>query len=372
MPFSRPTRDTLIGRTVADVEGELQNGASRVRRTLERALAIAQGGLAHTQHGHLQWAARQLIIDTAEEEFLVRWASIYLGANGRKAATKAELVIEVAGVVAEAPIPEGTVWTRADGVRFESTADAQLPADAPLEALVPIRAIEADNASNTVPGSVLTLESAVADIEADAVVQGEDSDPIGGGTDIERIEDLFARLLEHLQTPPKAGATGDYIRWAKEIAGVTRAWELPRQLGPSTVLVLFVIDTFGADGLYTSTVFPDSTAGEEATEYLSALANVTAIVTAQAPIQTTLDPQIQISPNTVSVQGAVSAQLNDLLLRQSGPATGGSTMRRNDMIQAIGLAAGLTDFVLTVPAGDVELAATELLTLGTPVYSEVV
>lgn len=372
MPWNRPTRDTLIGRAVADVEGELQNGASRVRNTLERALAIASGGLAHTQHGHLEFAARQLIIDTASDEFLVRWADIYLGENSRKAATRAELVILVTGTVASAPVPLGSTWTRADGVRFESTSAMVLPAIAPFEVLVPIQALDAGDEGNTVPGSTLALESAIPDIDADAVVQGSGSNPIGGGTDIERIADLLVRLLEHLQTPPKAGGPGDYVGWVKRLAGVTRAWELPHALGPSTVLVLFVLDTFDDEGLFTGTTFPDAGLETEATELLESLANVTAFPTAAAPLEVELNPEIRISPNTPEVQAAVTAQLQDMLLRQAGPARdlSGSTVYRWQLIQAIALAPGLSNHILDEPAADVVLVSSQLLTLGTPVYSE--
>lgn len=371
MPFSRPTRDELIARVVADVEAELQNGASRIRRTVERAFAVANGGLAHTQHGHLEWSSRQLIPSLADEEYLVLWADIFLGDNSRKAASKSEFTITVTGTVANAPIPSGTTWVRVDGVRFESYSAYALPSVAPLSVSVTIRAIEPGVDGNTVPGTVLTLESGVPDIVATATVEGSGSSPIGGGADIERKEDLLARLLEHLQSEPKAGAKGDYIRWAKEISGVTRAWELPGQLGPSTVVVPFVLDTFDEDGFFVSTTFPDSTLAQTVTDYLSDLANVTAIVTAQAPNEITLDPSIQISPNTVEVQAQVTAQLHDLLLRQNGPDTSGSTVYLWQIIQAISLAPGLTNHVLVSPVADITLGVTDLLTLGTPTFAAI-
>lgn len=367
--FSRPTRAALVNRAVQDVEAELQNGAALIRRTLERAVAVAMGGLAHGLHGHLEWGARQLVIDRADDDVLVRWAEIFLGENARKAATKASFTIEVTGD-AEVAIPEGTRWTRPDGIVFESTADAELPADEPYEVLVPVQAVDAGNDANTIPGTTLTIESPIADVEAAAVVQGDETTAIGGGTDIERIEDLRARLLEHLQTPPRAGSAGDYVRWAKEVAGVTRAWELPRQLGPSTVLVLVAADTYDDDGYFDETVLPDGDQVDEVQAYLEARANVTAIVTVQAPTLEELDPAVQIMPNTADVQAAVTAQLQDMLLRQQGPTAGGWTLRRNEVIQAIGLANGLDYFVLTSPAADVELDATQLVTLGTPVYTE--
>lgn len=368
MPFSRPTRDELVVRAVQDMEAELQNGAALIRRTFERATAIVSAGQAHTLHGHIAWAARQLIIDSADEELLVRWADIYLGANGRKAATKAQFVVQFTGL-ADAVIPAGTRIVRPDGVVFETLAADAIPSTPPLEADVTVEAVEAGAAGNTVPGTVLTLESPVADIDPETTVLGAGSDAIGGGADIESIPALLARLLLHLQTPPKAGGRGDYIKWALEVSGVTRAWELPLQLGPSTVLVLAVQDTFDEDGFYEGTEFATIDYGA-LLAYIEDRANVTAIVTAQAPVEVELDPDIEISPYTPAMEAAVSAQLNDLLLRQTGPQVDGSVVYRNQLIQAIGLTPGLTNFILNTPGGDVSLAATELLTLGTPTYSE--
>lgn len=371
MAFDRPTLSTLVGRVITDIESELQNGASLIRRTFERAVGVAIAGISHGLHGHIEWAARQLFPDRADDEFAVVWSDIHLGVNSRKPATKAELQIEIIGTVGGTIIPEGTTWVRSDGVRFESISEDSIPASAPYELILDVIAIEAGSDGNTIPGTVLSMESGIENVEPDSIVQGSGSDPIGGGADIERIIDLIARLLDQLQNPPKAGGTGDYVRWAKQVSGVTRVWELPRHLGPSTVLVLFVADVFDVDGFYESTTFPDSTFSTTVKEYIEQFSNVTAIVTAQAPVEVTLDPEIEIEPNTIDMRNAVSAQLNDLLLRQDGPSATGSTVYLWQVIQAISLTPNLTNHVLISPTANVDLAATELLTLGTPVYSDI-
>lgn len=376
MPFSRPTRDRLVSRCVADVEAELQNGASLIRHTLERALATATAGLAHTQHGHLEFAARQVIWDTADDEFLVRWAEMFLAPNGRKQPTKASFPVLLTGTLAEAPIDAGTRMTRADGVVFETTAAAALPALEPFEVQVAVQAVDAGSDGNTVPGAVLTLESAVADIEPEATVVGDEAQPIGGGSDLERIEDLRARFMAHLQTPPKGGGPGDYEAWALEVEGVTRAWELPLQLGPDTVLVLFVQDVFDADGFWESTTFPSEPDALEVEDYIAARCPVTIGaenllgergITVQAPVQLELNPTIALSPNTAEVQAEVTLQLQDLLLRSAEP---GGTLRLSQIREAISLAPGEDFHTLVSPVADVVAEATELLVLGTPVYQD--
>ena len=62
----------------------------------------------------------------------------------------------------------------------------------------------------------------------------------------------------------------------------------------------------------------------------------------------------------------VTAELADLLLRKSEP---GATLLLSSIRTAIGNAAGLTDYTLTVPSADVTNTANQLPTLGTVTYS---
>lgn len=363
-------------RVVADVEAEVQNGASLIRHTLERAMAIATAGLAHSLHGHLEFAARQVIWDRCEDEFLVRWADMFMSPNGRKQPTKASFPVQFTGTMANAPIDTGTRLVRADEVVFETLSAATLPAAAPFEVSVQVQAIESGDDGNTVPGTELTLESAVANIDATATAQGSGSQPIGGGADIERIEDLRARFLAFLQTPPKGGGPGDYEAWALEVSGITRAWELPLALGPSTVLVLVVQDTFDDDGFYASTTFPSAAETDAVADHIRQFCPVTvgaenalgvSGLTVQAPVAVNLDPVIALSPNTAEVQAQVTLQLQDMLLRLAAP---GGTLRLSQIREAISIASGEEYHDLISPAADVVVASTELIVLGTPTFQD--
>ena len=50
---------------------------------------------------------------------------------------------------------------------------------------------------------------------------------IGGGADVESDEDLRARVLFRKRNPPHSGSKSDYIAWALEVPGVTRAFVSP-------------------------------------------------------------------------------------------------------------------------------------------------
>jgi uncharacterized phage protein gp47/JayE len=70
----------------------------------------------------------------------------------------------------------------------------------------------------------------------------------------------------------------------------------------------------------------------------------------QAPIPDALNYTISVTPDTAPVRAAVEAELKDLLLRSAEP---GAIIPRSQIEVAIGTAEGVTDFVLTAPAGDV-------------------
>ncbi len=372
MAFSRPLITRLISRARGDIESVLQNGAVFIRRSFENASAKAQAGLAHSLHGHLFYISEQIIIDTADDEFLVRWANIFLGEDSRKDAIRSEFTTLATAPAAGAgkTIPIGTRFTRPDGELFETEEEFTIPLIASFEVSVTVFAVTAGQNGNTIPGSILTFESPIADINAETTVEGAGSDPIGGGADIESIDALRTRLLEFIQTPPKGGALTDYETWAKATpdVSVTRAFELPLQLGPGTVLLLFVQDTFDADGNFIDTIFPGAGDVTDVDDYVEAQKPITAILTTQAPIETTLDPDIQLLPNTPEVQAEVDRQLQDLLLRESTPNT---TLALSKINEAISIAVGEEDHVLVSPVVDVDIAATELLTLGTSVYSAI-
>lgn len=374
MAFSRPSLDQLISRARADVEAELGNGAAYLRRSFEAATAKVQAGLGHTLHGHLAYLAKQCVPFTAEDEFLVGWAEFFMGADARNAATHAVFDITVTGTVDGTTIPSGTQWSRGDGVVFESTADVDLSG---LEATISVQAVATGVAGNTLAGTTLSITSPIVGVDAAATVGGTENQTVGGGADIESIAALKQRLLDYLQSPPKGGAAGDYVTWARQVDSVTRAWELPLQLGPSTVVVLFVQDLFDADGFYVATVFPSPAAVTAVQDYLNDRIPITVnpsftapsghIDYVFAPTEVPLNPTVALSPNTAQAQTEVTHYLQDLLLRESEP---GGTLPLSHIDEAISLAPSEIDHNLVSPVADIVASALQLYTLGTITFQD--
>ena len=362
MPFIRPSLETLITRTAAQVAAKMGLGPL-LPASVQYVLARVVAGQSHLAHGHISWAARQIMPDTAESEFLGRWAHVW--DVPRKDATKATGEVTFTGT-GTALIPAGTKLVRADGLQFVTDVAVNLVAGTATD--VAITASATGASYNTAAGVELALVSALDGVNSPATIEADASgDGTTGGNAEETDKSLLARLLRRIRNPPHGGAPADYEAWALEVAGVTRAWTLPLWLGEGTVGLAFVRDDD------TGSILPS--AGEITTvrDYIEDRTRlpVTAALTVIAPTAVDLDPAITLTPNTTAVQDAVSAALEDLLERTAKVATAGATHTTpNSAIrEAVSTAVGETDHVLTSPTADGVTDPGELLVLGTPVYS---
>jgi uncharacterized phage protein gp47/JayE len=340
MPFLRPSLPTLIERAIADIETRLPGADARLRRSNFNVLARVSAGAAHGLYAFLDWVARQILPDTAEAEILERHAAIWLPA-GRLPAAYAQGRIAVTGADGVL-IPADTRYKRADGVAFFTDSEATITAG---EAIIEVSAADAGQAGNTDPGVALSLESPIIGIDARATVVG---DGLSGGADVETDESLRARIIARIQQPPMGGAAHDYVTWAKEVPGVTRAWVYPLEMGDGTVTVRFVRDK-------DPNPIPDSNEVAAVQAYIDAARPITAHVYVLAPIAAPVAFVIRLVPNTPVVRLAVEAGLRDLLLREAEPEGGFNEGRLllSHVREAISLAAGETDHELLSPTANI-------------------
>jgi uncharacterized phage protein gp47/JayE len=75
-----------------------------------------------------------------------------------------------------------------------------------------------------------------------------------------------------------------------------------------------------------------------------------------------VDYTIALTPNTQAVKDAVTAELADLHRREAAP---GTIFLLSHIKEAISIAAGETNHVLTVPSADITPATGAIPTLGT-------
>lgn len=345
--FSRPSLQNLIDRAQGDIEAGLPGADARLRRSNLNVLAGLIAGVSHGLHGHVAWLADQVIPDTAEVEYLDRWATLWLD-QPRKAAAAAQGNITFTGTSGSV-IPAGTSLIRADGVEYTTDADATLSGGTATAA---VTAVEAGAAGNAIAGVSVTLTTPIAGVTSAATVA---SGGIVGGSDTESDDDLRVRLLARIKEAPHGGASFDYVNWALEVAGVTRAWVYPQELGIGTVTVRIVRDD-------DASIIPD--AGEVATvqAYIDALRPVTAQLTVVAPVAVPLDFTLAVTPNTAAVKAAIEAELTDLLRREAEP---GGAILLSHLREAISIAAGESNYTMTAPAADVTHTTGQMATMGT-------
>ncbi|BBP99077.1 tail protein [Burkholderia sp. SFA1] len=329
--FNRPALTDIVARTRGDLLTRLSTD-ELLRRSDAEVLGRVLAGASHEIHGYLDWIARQVIYDTADDDILIRWASIW-GVE-RKAAAAASGNVLATGT-AGTLIPVDTLMKRSDGEEFSVTADTTLGAS---ETAVPVEAVEAGAAGNTVAATSLTLLNPISGVQSVVAV---DSAGLTNGSDIESIASLRARFIARIQQPPAGGASADYERWALEVPGVTRAWVYPKELGAGTVTVRFVRDN-------DASIIPDAAEVQAVQDYIDDTSRrpVTAEVYVVAPVAVPLNFTIQLTPATAAVKAAVEAELRDLLLREAAP---GVTLLISHIREAISTAAGETDNVLVSP-----------------------
>jgi uncharacterized phage protein gp47/JayE len=229
-----------------DIAAHVPDADASVPNTVLRAVGDAQAALTHDNDLHLDWVARMMMPDTAEGEFAERWANIWLP-NGRKGATFAAGFITVTGLNGSA-VPTGAELTLsaldADGnsivLQFEVVTGVTLSGSS---AAVVVSALTPGALANLDEGAMLAFVDPPTGIDGRAAVAAPG---FAGGADQETDADLRDRTIARIQAPPHGGAKHDYVAWALEVPGVTRAWAA-REMGPGTITVRVMLDDVRAD-----------------------------------------------------------------------------------------------------------------------------
>lgn len=342
--FTRPSLSEIVARIQSDIETRLSTGRLLAQSFLA-IMARAYAGAVHLLYGYISWAILQLFPDTAEAEFMARWAAIW--GVARTPATFATGDVDFTGVNTTV-IPEGTRLKRSDGAFFLTTEPATITAGVATAA---VQAVNAGTTGNTEAGGALVVVNSIAGLTSNASVA---SGAITGGLDSEGDESLRARLLDRIQQPPHGGALFDYVKWAKEVTGVTRAWAQSTTEG--TVTVRFVMDG-------EVSIIPSGPKVAEVQAYIDSPYRrpATADVTVVAPTAVPLNFTIEIDPDNADTRAAVEASLKDLLRRTAEP---GGTILLSKIREAVSVAAGENDNSVTVPNANVTHTAGQIATFG--------
>lgn len=340
-------RDAML-RDLVNQNPQAVVGADSDFRLRANATAAAIEGL----YQYLGWTARQIFPDTADEDVLLQYASLY--GMGKKAATAATGAITFNGTVG-APINAGVEAKALDGSAYVTIAAGVIGADGTVT--LAAQAAATGVAGNQAAGTPVTLMASPSGVSSAAVIASMTT-----GTDIETIAALLERVLDRLRHPPAGGNKYDYRRWALEVPGVTSAWCYPLRRGLGTVDVAILSNGGPATQIlqnsvkaYIETVNP---AGGDCQVLTATLVAVD--VEATVAVSGVLLADVQLI-----VQAVLQAYISGL--------KPGDTVMRSRILASITDVPGVTDVTLASPAASVVMLVdathVQLASLGTVVLS---
>lgn len=346
MPYTRPTLEQITQTAVAEIEARLPGADASLRFSNLNILAHVIAGGLHGLYGATNFLADQLFVDSADGDYLSRHGQIW-GVQ-RVAASYASGTALFVGTVGTV-VPANTLLQRADGVRYVTTTLCEIGVT-PFNA-AQIIAVESGGAGNCGTLTALTLVTTIAGITQINV----DINGCNLGADTENDESYRERIINRIQQPPHGGSANDYVQWAREVAGVTRAWCIPLVSGLGTVGVFFATDN-------AINIIPTPAMVLQVQAYIDARRPVGALVTVAAPVAVSVNFSISgLSPANSAVKNAVEQELKDLLFREGTPA---QTIPLSHITEAISNAAGEYDHVLVSPSAAIVIPNNGLAVYG--------
>lgn len=374
MPFERPSLTTITDRIQSDIETRNPTIGTLLRRSVLKVLVRAFSGSIHLLYGYLDFKSKQIQALTADEQGLEDIATEY--GISREAAAKATGTATVTGTTGTS-IPSGSRLQTSDGIVYVTDEDETIASGT---ATLDLTAEEAGSDGNNDGDITLTFISPITSVSSTATVS---SSGLSGGSDEETNDSLRERVLIRKRQPPHGGADFDYVTWAKEVSGVTRAWTSPHWNGIGTIGLVFVRDNDSTSILPTSdqagVVFDyleshtDSGSGLTIGIPVGALAGLTIFSsegyvtyagtgTENAAELTSTNMTIQLYPNTTVVQAAVEAEIEALFLSEGGS---GETVPLSKVDDAISAANGEIKHRIISPTDDISAAYNQIHSLGT-------
>jgi uncharacterized phage protein gp47/JayE len=366
MPFGRPTLTQLRSTAIQDITTSGVPGlVGLLRNAVLRALAWPMSGLAYSVYGYIDWCFHQSIPFTATDEYLTAWAGLIR--VFQKDSTPSTGTATFSGYTG-LPVAAGAALTRQDGTPYTVTADAAVGPDGTVS--VPFIAAVSGAFTNDPGGTPISIDDPVRGINSGGFITG----PATGGADQETQDEFRSRMLFAYRNPPQGGSEADFIRWALEVPGVTRAWSGGTWPGPGSVVVFVMLD----DANVLAGGFPigtNGTASEEwrgtvatgdqliVAEHLWPLQPVTALVTVAAPVPFPINVTLAtLAPNTPEMRASIVAAFEDLFLSIAEP---GGVIYPSDLYGAALAAPGIVNFAIASPQAAVHAPPGALPIMGT-------
>lgn len=342
--FYRPLLPELITQLRNDILARFQSD-DLLRRADAEVYSRAVAAAVNTLYGYLDYLARNILPDEANELWLYRHGN--LKKCPRKPAVAASGWARWDGVDDGLSIDEGVELQRDDQMTFITTA-AATSAGGTLR--VPVECEVAGAGGNTDDGIALSLVSPVTGLSSRAA-----ADSIVGGADLEGVEQWRARIIDRWYYVPQSGSDEDYVIWAESVPGISRAWTFRNWAGLGTVGVMCATDD-------DTNPVPSDDELQAVYDYILPRSPVAgSALHVFGPALKTVDFRILVNPDTDDVRAAVVSEVKASLKRDGEP---GGTIEISRLNEAISEASGEYSHQMLSPEEDIQLADNELPVAG--------
>nr|CBA74655.1 conserved hypothetical phage protein [Arsenophonus nasoniae] len=342
--FSRPTLPQLIDTIRNDLLTRF-NEDGVLRRLDAEVYARVQAAAVHTLYGYIDYLARNILPDLADEDWLIRHGNIKRCL--RKGATKASGFVRWESVDKDITIPIHTEMQRDDGQIYTTTEEKKVENSV---IKIPVVAANSGQASNCDDRTPLRLITPITGISSTCY-----TDSLRGGSDIEELDSWRQRIMMRWYDTPQGGADSDYVRWAKEVVGIARAWTHRHKKGIGTVGVMIATDNVDHPAPTTELV-------NKVQEYILPRAPVAGSgLTVFAVTEKKVPISIALSTDTPEIRDAVILEIKAFFQREGEP---NSKLFLSRLSEAISAATGEVAHRLVTPTTDINLTNTEVPILG--------
>lgn len=376
MPWLVPKAKQLAERFASSLE----DGLLTIRSTLDpialsRAVRSPRGVFAQIGravvlvvsevHEHIGYWSRQVFVDTAEDEHVLRHAGIWGVSQRQPVAAIGTVLIEGdPGFV----VPLATELSSSSGVLYETTQAAVLDEDGLVT--VAAAAIAPGPAGNLEAGIRLATVVAVPEIDRITVESA-----FVGGVGEWTMDELAAAVLAHIRQRPHGGAAFDYPVWLSQQFSVAAVNVVEDWIGRGSVgIVVMMRDPDGTPRVPSSGEIEAMQAflGDQGSG--TGVRPVTARIVVVAGVIVTLPLTVRIRPDTPRTRAAITEAWQRFVAtigdaddeENAGPI--GARIEPSRISEAISAASGEYAHDLILPAAPYTLDRTEFPVAGIPTF----
>ncbi len=360
-----PTTEEINDRIISDIESSISQSTPLMFKAFNRVLAFALAGVFTILYKFGQWAIKQIFTITQDEDSLELKGDQYDIA--RKVAVAAELTAGYTGDNGTA-IPVGKQFRgNSNGLLYSVQSALTIAGGV---AAGNVLCLTSGEDSNLVNGSIITILQPIAGLDNQATITAT----VTEGEDQEAIEDYRARISEREKTPPQGGSLVDYVLWAKEVSGITRAFAWGhREEATITEGHVYVYPLNDGE----ASRIPSAPKLTEVQEYIDDSTRApmqVVIIVVPAMDEVVFDIDVSaLEPDTAAIQAAFATNVEEYLLEREPQQFVDQLDVKNVIsrsgIEAIYINSGAQSVTLTLSDGgiveDTTLAFNELAILGT-------